>query len=124
MRLSTAQRNRLPSSAFAIPEWRWGPLVNASHVHNAASRLEHEHNVGRITGARYSEARRRIASAARKFGTSSIYRKNPTGSFWTSPQGIGLQAGVGTLLVAAIAWAYEQKPSTANLTVPVATALL
>ena len=77
MKLSAATRNRLPSSAFAIPEWRWGPLTDASHVRNAASRLEQAHRRGEVTGARYASARRRIASAARKYGIHSEYLANP-----------------------------------------------
>ena len=99
MKLTTAQKNRLPGSAFAIPEWRWGPLVDARHVHNAASRLEHEHNVGSITGARYIEAKRRIAGAARRFRTDSKYlHENP----WTPETRTVVQVAALALIAAVV----------------------
>lgn len=97
MKLSVATRSHLPSSAFAIPEWRWGPLTDASHVRNAASRLEQARRRGEVTGARYASARRRIASAARRYGIHSEYLANPV-RFWDSRAGLVTQgAGIGLM---------------------------
>jgi hypothetical protein len=126
MRLTTAQRNRLPASAFAIPEWRWGPLVDARHVHSAASRLEHEHNIGAITGPRYTSAKKRIASAARRFGTPSIYL-NPVepSPFWETPLGVLVQVTAGIGVLASVYYvARNWNATSASYTLPVATTTL
>lgn len=39
-RLSTAEKNDLPESAFAFPKQRKEPLTDASHVRNAIARFD------------------------------------------------------------------------------------
>lgn len=100
MKLTPAQRNRLPSSAFAIPELRWGPLMDAAHTRAAASRLSQAHHTGRLSGKQYAEAKRRIARAERHFGIlSSVYEENPRS--WKSPAVLGA-AAVGAVAGAAL----------------------
>jgi hypothetical protein len=101
MKLTTAQRNRLPNSAFAIPEWRWGPLLDASHTRNAAARLEQAHHAGRITGSMYASAKRRIARADRRFGIHSMYLHENPKRPWKSPEVLG-GAAVGAVFGAAL----------------------
>jgi hypothetical protein len=77
MRLTTAQRNRLPSSSFAIPSERKYPINDAAHVRDAASRLEAQRNAGHISDSMYRSARARIARAERHFGVDGWYSANP-----------------------------------------------
>jgi Family of unknown function (DUF6582) len=62
--LTTAQQNDLPDSAFAFPEERKEPLVDARHVRNAVARFD---QVEGVTDAQRDRAWRRIRAAARKF---------------------------------------------------------
>src|SRR5215203_855331 len=62
--LSTAQKNDLPDSAFAFPEQRKEPLVDAKHVRNAVARFD---QVEGVTNSDRDKAWRRIRTAARKF---------------------------------------------------------
>jgi hypothetical protein len=62
--LSTAQKDRLPDSAFAFPAERKEPLVDAKHVRNAVARFD---QVEGVTDAERDRAWRRIRAAARKF---------------------------------------------------------
>jgi hypothetical protein len=64
-RLSTAKQDKLPDSAFAFPKERKEPLIDASHVQNAAARFN---QVEGVSAAEREEARKRIQRAARKFG--------------------------------------------------------
>ena len=63
-RLSTQQEKELPDSAFAFPRERKEPLVDASHVRNAAARFN---QVEGVSEAEREEARGRIERAAKKF---------------------------------------------------------
>ena|SRR5690242_15983738 len=62
--LSTAQQNDLPDSAFAFPEQRKEPLIDAKHVRNAVARFD---QVEGVSNADRDRAWRRIRAAARKF---------------------------------------------------------
>ena len=62
--LTTAEQNRLPDSAFAFPDERKEPLVDASHVRNAIARFD---QVEDVTDAERDRAWRRILRAAKKF---------------------------------------------------------
>jgi hypothetical protein len=102
MKLTYAQKQRLPNSAFAIPELRWGPLVDRSHVANAASRLEAEHHAGRMTGRHYAIGKRRIARAARHYGIHSMYlhesyEANPRS--WKDPAVLGAAAAGAVAMI-------------------------
>lgn len=71
--ISTKQRKALPESAFADPKNRAYPIHDASHVRNAAARLEQQKS--NMSPSEYGSIRRRIARAARKFGVDSEYNK-------------------------------------------------
>ena len=62
--LSTAQKNDLPDSAFAFPDERKEPLVDAKHVRNAVARFD---QVEGVSDAERDRAWRRIRAAARKY---------------------------------------------------------
>src|SRR4051812_39285740 len=62
--MSTADKNRLPDSAFAFPEQRKEPLTDARHVRNAVARFD---QVEGVSDADRDKAWRRIRTAARKF---------------------------------------------------------
>lgn len=66
--LSAAQRRRIPSNRFALPRTRKLPLNDASHVRNAATRLEQMRNRGSVTASEYRSAHRRIRAAERRLG--------------------------------------------------------
>ena len=63
--LTTEEQDQLPDSAFAFPKERKEPLVDASHVRNAAARFN---QVTGVSEAERRQAQRRIERAARKFG--------------------------------------------------------
>jgi hypothetical protein len=63
-RLSTQHEDKLPDSAFAFPRERKEPLVDASHVRNAAARFNQVKGVGE---PEREEAGKRIERAAKKF---------------------------------------------------------
>jgi hypothetical protein len=63
--LSTAEKNRLPDSAFAFPKERKEPLTDARHVRNAIARFD---QVEDVTDAERDRAWKRILRAAKKFG--------------------------------------------------------
>jgi hypothetical protein len=63
--LSTAQKNRLPKSAFAFPDERKEPLPDAKHVRNAIARFD---QVKGVTDAERDRAWNRIRKAAKQFG--------------------------------------------------------
>ena len=63
--LTTAQKNDLPDSAFAFPEQRKEPLIDAQHVRNAVARFD---QVEGVSNAQRDRAWRRIRAAARKHG--------------------------------------------------------
>ena len=50
-RLTTKERNALPSSKFAIPSERKYPIEDAAHRANAKSRASGQANKGNISGA-------------------------------------------------------------------------
>ena len=63
--LTAEEQDQLPDSAFAFPRERKEPLVDASHVRNAAARFD---QVTGVSEAERKKACRRIERAARKFG--------------------------------------------------------
>jgi hypothetical protein len=63
-RLITQHEDKLPDSAFAFPRERKEPLVDASHVRNAAARFN---QVEGVSEAEREEARKRIERMAKKF---------------------------------------------------------
>ena len=64
-KLTTSTRKRIPATKFAFPKQRKEPLENASHVRNAAARLN---QVEGVTEAERREAWKRIQEAAKRFG--------------------------------------------------------
>jgi len=62
--LSTAKQNDLPKSAFAFPEARKEPIIDAAHVRNAIARFD---QVEDVSDAARDRAWRRIKSAAKKY---------------------------------------------------------
>ena len=62
--LSTAQQNGLRKSAFAFPEQRKEPLIDASHVRNAIARFD---QVKDVSDHDREKAFHRIKAAAKKF---------------------------------------------------------
>ncbi len=69
--ISTAQKDRLPDSAFAFPKERKEPLIDAAHVRNAVARFD---QVKGVTDAERDRAWKRIRSAARKHGVEISVR--------------------------------------------------
>lgn len=70
-RLTTAKRRALRSTQFALPRRRALPIENASHVRNAAARLEQMRKRRTVTPAEYRAARARIVRAERRLGIHS-----------------------------------------------------
>jgi hypothetical protein len=62
--LSTAEKDRLPDSAFAFPKERREPLKDAKHVRNAIARFD---QVEGVTDKERDAAWKRIGKAAKKF---------------------------------------------------------
>ena len=62
--LTTAQQNDLPDRAFAFPEQRKEPLVDAKHVRNAVARFD---QVEGVSDAERDRAWKRIEDAARRY---------------------------------------------------------
>ncbi len=67
--LSSADRDRLPDSAFAFPKQRKEPLTDASHVRNALARFD---QVEGVTDAERAAAFENIKAAARHFGIDMV----------------------------------------------------
>ena len=63
--LSTAEKDRLPDTAFAFPRERKEPLVDAAHVRNSISRFD---QVEGVTDEERDQAWARIRAAAGKYG--------------------------------------------------------
>lgn len=63
--LSTTEQNGLRKSAFAFPEQRKEPLIDASHVRNAIARFD---QVEGVSDAERDRAWKRILATAKKFG--------------------------------------------------------
>ena len=63
--ISTAQKDRLPDSAFAFPKERKEPLLDAAHVRNAVARFD---QVKGVSDAERDRAWKRIRAAARRYG--------------------------------------------------------
>jgi hypothetical protein len=61
--MSTAEKDRLPDSAFAFPKERKEPLTDARHVRNAIARFD---QVEGVSDVERDQAWKRITSAARK----------------------------------------------------------
>ena len=62
--LSQKQRDALPDKAFAFPDQRKEPLLDASHVRNALARFD---QVEGVTDAERDAAFGRIRKAAKKY---------------------------------------------------------
>jgi hypothetical protein len=62
--LSTAEKDRLPDSAFAFPKERKEPLMDAKHLRNAIARFD---QVEDVTDRERDAAWKRIRKAAKKF---------------------------------------------------------
>lgn len=67
-KLTAAERARIPSRRFALPERRSLPLTDPAHVRNAAARLEQMRRRGTVTSAEYRRAHQRILKAEAHFG--------------------------------------------------------
>ena len=63
-KLSTSEKNALPTSAFAFPHARKEPMIDASHVRNAMSRFGQVKNV---TNSERDLAFSNIQKAAKHF---------------------------------------------------------
>jgi hypothetical protein len=63
--LTKAARDRISATKFAFPKQRKEPLESASHVRNAIARF---HQVKDVTEAERRAARKRIQSAAKRYG--------------------------------------------------------
>jgi len=64
-KLTTSTRKRISTTKFAFPKQRKEPLENASHVRNAAARLN---QVEGVTEEERREAWKRIEAAAKRYG--------------------------------------------------------
>jgi len=62
--LSTADKDRLPDSAFAFPKERKEPLTDARHVRNAIARFD---QVEGVSDAERDKAWKRILAAAKRY---------------------------------------------------------
>ena len=62
--LTESKRDDLPDSAFAFPEQRKEPLVDASHVRNALARFD---QVSGVTDADRDQAFANIKAAAKHY---------------------------------------------------------
>ncbi len=62
--MRTHEENQLPDEAFAFPDERKEPLVDAAHVRNAVARFD---QVEGVSDAERDRAWQRIRSAARVF---------------------------------------------------------
>jgi hypothetical protein len=69
--LSSAERKELPDSAFAFPDRRAEPLVDASHVRNALARFD---QVQGVTDADRDLAFANIVAAAKHYGVDVAER--------------------------------------------------
>jgi hypothetical protein len=84
--VSAAQRKKMPSSAFGDPANKGYPIHDASHVRNAAARLEQQK--GSMPATKYHQIRARIARAAKRFGIDSEYNKKTSASARTFKRGL------------------------------------
>ena len=62
--MSTAEKNLLPSAAFAFPRTRKEPMTDASHVRDAIARFN---QVGNVTDSERDLAFANLQKAARHF---------------------------------------------------------
>ncbi|QIK72731.1 hypothetical protein G7070_11175 [Propioniciclava coleopterorum] len=62
-RLDSEERDDLPDSAFAFPEQRKLPMVDADHIRNAIARFD---QVEDVTDADRDKAWKRLVAQARK----------------------------------------------------------
>jgi hypothetical protein len=79
-KLSEKAQEKLPASAFAFPEKRKEPLVDARHVQNAIARFD---QVEGVSNAERDAAWKRIKEAARTFSVElqeedwrDLYKRN------------------------------------------------
>lgn len=77
--LTAKKRAKIPESKFALPDEGKYPIQDASHIRNAAARLEQAKDKGDVTPAQYKEARANIAKAAKQHGIESRYLEKPKG---------------------------------------------
>lgn len=78
-RLTKAERDALPASAFGDPKAREFPIHDAAHVRAAEARLEQARGAGRVRGQRYERIRARVAAAALRLGVESEYNRAGSG---------------------------------------------
>ncbi len=50
-KLTTAQRNKLPASKFALPSERKYPVENKAHARNALARAQQQYDKGNLSKA-------------------------------------------------------------------------
>jgi hypothetical protein len=67
--LSTADRKKLPDSAYAFPGKRKEPLTDAAHVRTALARFD---QVQDVTDAERDQAFANIQAAAKHFGVDMV----------------------------------------------------
>ena len=53
--LSTARRNKLPSSTFGLPGSRKYPVEDKSHARNALARASQQYNAGRLSASQKAQ---------------------------------------------------------------------
>jgi hypothetical protein len=70
-RLTTKQRNALPSSEFAIPSERKYPINDASHRANAKARASQQAKKGNISGAAKNRIDVKAGGLASALGAAS-----------------------------------------------------
>jgi hypothetical protein len=73
-RLTYAERQKKPSSEFALPKRRKLWIGDKTHVRNAAARLAQMKKRGTVTAAEYAEARKAIERAGRRHGVGKRRR--------------------------------------------------
>lgn len=92
--LTAQKRKTLQPSQFALPEKKAYPIHDASHVRNAAARLEQAKKAKRVTPSEYRRARAAIARAAKHFGVRSQYLETRDTSTAPPPLQPSTAAGV------------------------------
>lgn len=69
MKLTAAQRNKIPAKQFGEPSQRKYPMPDKSHAANAKSRAKQQLNKGNLSQGEYSKI---VAKANRKLGASDM----------------------------------------------------
>jgi hypothetical protein len=81
MRLTAAERDALPDSAFALPKFRKFPIYDPTHVKAGGARLSQALHEGRITPTEYARAESRVLAAERQFRMHSTVYPEHTAAF-------------------------------------------